>query len=96
MIPGLTQWVKNPALLQAVAQVRDVACIRCCCGCGVGRSCSSNSPLAWELAYVAGMALKTKQNEQNKTKPFFASLTLKNIRKLFVIHHSLSGFMRAK
>ena len=31
-IPGLTQWVKVPALLQAA----DAAWIPHCCGCGVG------------------------------------------------------------
>ena len=34
-IPGLTQWVKNPALLQAAVQVADVAQILYC-GCGTG------------------------------------------------------------
>ena len=36
-IPGLTQWVKDPALLQAAVQVADAAWILHCCGCGVGR-----------------------------------------------------------
>ena len=36
-IPGLAQWVKDRTLLQAVAWITDVAQIRCCCGCGVGR-----------------------------------------------------------
>ena len=36
LIPGLNQWVKDPALLQAVAQVEDAAQIWCCCGFGVG------------------------------------------------------------
>ena len=36
-IPGLTQCVKDPELLQAVAQVTDVAQIWCCCGCGISR-----------------------------------------------------------
>ena len=31
-IPGLAQWVKDPALLWAVVQVTDMAWI--CCGCG--------------------------------------------------------------
>ena len=34
--PGLTLWVKGPALPQAAAQVSDAAQIQCCCGCGVG------------------------------------------------------------
>ena len=33
-IPDLTQWVKDPALLQT--QVLDAAQIWCCHGCGVG------------------------------------------------------------
>ena len=36
-IPGLAQWVKDPALLLAVVWFADAAQIWCCCGCGVGR-----------------------------------------------------------
>ena len=38
-VPGFAQWVKDPALLQAVGEVTDVAQIQCSCGygCGVGR-----------------------------------------------------------
>ena len=36
-IPGLAQWVKDPALLQAAAQTTDAAWIGHCCGCGVGQ-----------------------------------------------------------
>ena len=35
-IPGLTQWVKDMAWLQAAAKVTDAAQIQHCCGCGVG------------------------------------------------------------
>ena len=35
-IPGFVQWVKDPVLLQAAAQVADVAQIWHCYGCGVG------------------------------------------------------------
>ena len=36
-IPDLTQWVKDPVLPEAMAQVADVAWIwHCGCGCGVG------------------------------------------------------------
>ena len=40
-IPGLTQWVKDLALPQAVVQVTDVAQIQHCCGTGL--NCSSDS-----------------------------------------------------
>ena len=36
LIPGLAQWVRDPALPSAVVQVADAARISCCCGCGVG------------------------------------------------------------
>ena len=36
-IPGLDQWVKGPALPQAMAYVTDVSWIPSCCGCGVSR-----------------------------------------------------------
>ena len=35
-IPGLTLWVKDPAMLQAAAQVTDMPWIQCFFGCGVG------------------------------------------------------------
>ena len=35
-IPGLAQWVKDPALAQAAMSVTDTAQIWCCCGCGIG------------------------------------------------------------
>ena len=40
-ILGLTQWVKDPASLQAAVYVVDAAWIRCCHGGGLG--CSSHS-----------------------------------------------------
>ena len=35
-MPGLAQWVKDVALLQAVAYIADAVQIWCHCGCGVG------------------------------------------------------------
>ena len=37
LIPGLAQWVRDPALLWAVVWAIGVARTRCCCGCGVGQ-----------------------------------------------------------
>jgi len=36
LIPGLAQWVKDPALLSAVVWVADAALILHCCGSCVG------------------------------------------------------------
>ena len=37
LIPGLSQWTKDLALLWAVVQVTNLAWIPHCCGSGVGR-----------------------------------------------------------
>ena len=37
LIPGITQWVKDPALPQAAPQVTDGAWIQFCCGYDVGQ-----------------------------------------------------------
>ena len=42
-IPGLAQWGEDPVLPQAVVWITDAAQIQCCCGCGIGHSCSSDS-----------------------------------------------------
>ena len=36
LILGLAQWIKDPALLQAAAQLSDEAQTQSCCGCGIG------------------------------------------------------------
>ena len=72
-IPGLAQWVKDPALA----------------GCGMGRRHSSDlavlwlwcgpaaaapiRPLAWELPYAKGEALKSSKTKQNKAEGPFPS-----------------------
>ena len=84
-IPGLIQWVKDPALLQAVAWVTDTAPVLCCYGCGVGHRLNSDpallwllcrlaavaqiQPLAWELPCAAGVALKRK-GKKKKSQHF--------------------------
>ena len=68
-IPGLSQWVGDPALRWAVVQVAVAM------SCGVGCRCSSDpellwlwpaaiapiQPLAWELRYATGAAIKKKK-----------------------------------
>ena len=49
-IPGLTQWVKDPALLWLWCRLASTAPIR---------------PLAWEPPYATGVALE-KAQRQNK------------------------------
>ena len=41
LIPGLTQWVKDPGLLQVVAQVAYAAQVCCCSRCGIGQGLPS-------------------------------------------------------
>ena len=53
-IRGLTQWVKDPALPQAVVYFSNVAQIWCCCGCGQQLQLCLIRPLAWKLPYAAG------------------------------------------
>ena len=50
-ILGLTQWVKDLALLRLWCRLAAAAPI---------------SPLAWELPYVAGVALKSKKKKKEK------------------------------
>ena len=64
MIPGLAQWVQDPALRTS---------------CSVGHGCGSDPvwlwcrpaaeplilPLAWELPYAAGVALKRKRGGES-------------------------------
>ena len=68
-IPGLTPWVKDLALLQAMVQVTEAAWIWCCCGCSVGWQLQLQfDPPAWELPYATCVTIKTKQNIQEKKK----------------------------
>ena len=60
-IPGLVQRVKDLALPQAVAHVTDVNGIRCCCGCGLGLTCSSDSTPGLGTYIIVGTAIKRKK-----------------------------------
>ena len=50
-IPGLAQWVKDPALLWLCRRLGDV---------------TPNRPLAWEFPYATGAALKSQKNKNKK------------------------------
>ena len=67
LIPGIGQWLKDPALPQAKAQIMDAAWIWCCCGCG----CSPTAavciwPLSWELPYTMRAAQKRRKRKEKK------------------------------
>ena len=57
LIPCLSQWVKDPALLQAVTW------IPCGCGCGVGRAEAPIQPLAKKLSFDEGADVKRKKKK---------------------------------
>ena len=63
LIPGLTQWVKDPALPWTVVQVTDKARIPRCCCCSVRPAALA---LAWELTYAEGAALKRPKKKKKK------------------------------
>ena len=63
-IPGLTQWLKDPALPQAAVQVVDAAQDLAMQWLQHRPAGTPIRPLAWELPYATGVAVK----RQNKTK----------------------------
>ena len=60
MIPDLTQWIKDPVLPQAVAQ------IWCCHDWCMPAAAAPLQPLAQELSYAAGTAVKRKKKGGRK------------------------------
>ena len=56
-IPGLIQWVKDPALPQAVAYVTDRAQIQCCYG-GIGCSSDLNPSLGTSICCMCTLKYK--------------------------------------
>ena len=85
--PGLTQWVKNLVLPQTAAQVTHVAWIRCCHGCGVVLSCSSNSTPSPGTSTGCRFGPKTNKQANNnnnkknpKSKKTLSSLWLSGLR----------------
>ena len=70
-LPDLPQWVKDLVLPWAVVW-SDPCCIAvvwsdpCCIAVAWAGSCSSIRPLAWELPYASGAALKKKKRQIKK------------------------------
>ena len=60
-IPGLAQWVKDPALPWGMVQVADAAWIPRCCGSGLGWQLQ-----LWEPPYATGVALEVAKRPLNK------------------------------
>ena len=54
--PGLAQWVRDPEVLWLWCRPATIAPIR---------------PLAWELPYAAGVALKSKKKKKKTSKMNF-------------------------
>ena len=70
LIPGLAQWVKDPALPKAVVQVTDTAWILCCYGCGIGQQLQllfDSQPGNFHMPYAMGAAIKSKK-QKNKNQ----------------------------
>ena len=67
LIPGLIWWIKDPALLQAMAVGQrcglDLALLWLRCR---PASAAPTGALAWELAYTTGMALKRGKEKTKK------------------------------
>ena len=63
-VPGLTQWLKDPALLWAVVKVTDAAWILNCCGCGAGGSSHWTPSPEASICHKCGPK-KAKQNNND-------------------------------
>ena len=66
LIPGLAQWVKDPALLWLWCRPAAVALIL---------------PLAWDLPYAVGVAIKSKKKKKKLNFILCILLQLKEIKK---------------
>ena len=63
-IPGLSQWVKDLALPQALAYVADAAQVWHGCDWRRPAATALIPPLARELSYASGAALKKKKKKE--------------------------------
>ena len=69
-ISGLAQWVKDLALPQSVAWVRDVAQIQCGHGCGIGLICISDSTPSPGISICRRCSYKKKEKKKKIHGPF--------------------------
>ena len=65
LIPGLDQWVKDPAWLQAM-WLSDLVLLW-----AQASAASLMLPLAWELPHATGVAVKRKKKKRKKVKSCF-------------------------
>ena len=83
-IPGLTQWVNDPALPGAVGQVAGAAQIPRCCGSGVGWRLSSD----WTPSLGTSICRRISPRNGKKTKRKEKKVTIEfNITTLTVWSH---------
>ena len=69
MIPGLTQWVKGSSIAVSFDVGHRHGLNLSCCGCGCRLVATAPiQPLAWEVPYAVGAALKKQQQKQQQKK----------------------------
>ena len=71
LILGLTQWVKDPALPQAVVWVARVAWIQHCCGCGIGQQLQLRfkpQPRKFHMPQMQPQKEKKRKKKKEKKK----------------------------
>ena len=82
LIPGLAQWIKDPALPQAAAQVSDAALIQYCWGCGTGWQLQLRfDPWPKNVHYATGEAIKRKEKKISLYKRPVTKLALKSMNE---------------
>ena len=77
-IPGLAQWVKDPALLWLWRRLAAVAPIR---------------PLAWEPPHAAGVAIKRKKKKKKRKRNCGVPLVAQCVMNMTRIHEKCVRFL---
>ena len=73
-IPGLNQWVKDPALPWAVVQVIDKLGFVIAVAVAQLAAVAPIQPLAWELPYAVSAVLKSNNNNNIKSHSYYIQL----------------------